>query len=126
MQMLHSGFNTCAVTEQHRELVRTSGNTSTAARGENGRKMVLVDRGEPLSTCLLACFFASCSSPPELALLSTSWGSLLLLDCRWAGKPLRALRMDLGFCVRGLGPELGGVWGGAGCWKADCGGESSG
>ena len=45
--------------------MRTSARTSTAASGENGRKTVLVDLGELLSTC----FWASCSLPPEFALL---------------------------------------------------------
>ena len=107
------------------EVARTSGKTSTAARGEKGGNTVLVDLGELLRPCLLDLFWLSCSSPPELALLRTSCGSLLLLDCKWAGSPLRARRIERGFCVTGLWAGVGGVGGIAGCWKADWGGRSS-
>lgn len=111
--------------QSHVEVARTSGKTSTAARGEKGRNTVLVDLGELLRPCLLALFWLSCSSPPELALLRTSCGSLLLLDCKWAGSPLRARRIERGFCVNGLWAGVWGVGGIAGCWKADWGGRSS-
>ncbi len=67
--------------QSHVEMVNTSAKTSTAAKREKGRYTVLEDFGELLRPCLHVLFWLSCSSPPEFALLRTSCGSLLLLDC---------------------------------------------